>query len=187
MSDGKMFRPIPIVRYTAERRTGRGCIRNKFGLLRKAQLNAIVLCCTLFCCCGWEKKLTFEEKTGHSRVEIYQPFPINEAGISVILVENGRTVTLLERRADTFLEFVDVLWSDQESVAVYACGAVEVAYDLRVQKPIPFSVLRSRVAQHIRAAYQVPRNIVGEDAVFSWACFDGREEFLKRYPSAKGR
>ena len=34
----------------------------------------------------------------------------------IVLIRNGRIDTLFERRGDTFLQFVDVFWSDQESV-----------------------------------------------------------------------
>src|SRR5438552_419633 len=73
-------------------------------------LASIFLATACSCCCGWEKKLEFDQNNGHSRIEIYQPFPINEAGVRVLLVESGRTIKLFEKRADTFLEFVDVFW-----------------------------------------------------------------------------
>jgi hypothetical protein len=155
---------------------------------RCLKLASIFVAAAFSCSCGWEKKLEFDQKNGHSRIEVHQPFPINEAGVRVLLVENGQTTNLFERRADTFLEFVDVYWApDQSSVAVYACGSVELAYDLKAHKPLPFSAMRPGIAQHIRVEYQVPKSIAGPDAVLSWACFDGRDEFLKRYPRAAGR
>ncbi len=180
-----MLRSIFVHGNLAEGGTDRRLIRRSCRQLQSVQLSTVVLCSILFYSCGWQKKVTFEEKNTHSRVEIYQPFPINEAGIRVVLVEHDHIVLLLERRADTFLSFIDVYWTpDRRSVAVYSCGSGEIAYDLKARKPIPFSSLRSGVAQHIRTMYQLPADIISEDAVFRWACLDGQEQFLKRYPGA---
>jgi len=137
--------------------------------------------------CGrWQQKVEFVAQN-NARIRIYQPFPINEAGLKVLLVQDGRETELLYRRADTFLEFADVWWApDRSSVAVFSCGVAEVAYDLKNHRPLPFSSARSNMAQHIRAEYRLSKAQNSDKETFSWACSaDGQEAFFKRYPQAR--
>ena len=137
--------------------------------------------------CGWQKKVEFVSPQGSVRIRIYQPFPINEAGLKLVLLQDGHEFELLYRRADTFLQFADVWWApDGASVAVYSCGIVEAAFDLRTHKPLAFSSVRSSMAQHIRAEYDLSKTRDVDAEAFSWACSArGHEAFLNHYPKAR--
>ena len=137
--------------------------------------------------CGWQEKLEFVSPHSSARVTILQPFPINEAAVKVILSQNGSKTELFYRRADTFLEFADAWWApDGSTVAVYLCGITGIAYDLKGRKPLPFSTVRSNIAEHIRAQYHLSNADKDDDATLSWACSEeARRMFLTRYPKAK--
>jgi hypothetical protein len=137
--------------------------------------------------CGWQRKVEFAARSSDARILLYQPFPINEAGLRIVLRQNGRDFTLLDRHADTFLEFVHVWWaSDLSLVAILSCGIGETAYDLRAHKPVSYTSLKTEVAQSIRVQYALPSTMKSDKDVFLWACSsNGQAAFFQRYPSAK--
>lgn len=162
-------------------------VSSRRAILQALVITPIVAGCLLLTSCGWETKLTFQERGGTATVIIYQPFPINEAGMKVVLVDGSHNITLIERHADTFLHFVNVYWTaDHHSVAVFTCGS-EVAYDRSSGVFTPFSEFSARVAEQIRQEYRVSTGVGDDRAVFSWACAEGSDEFLKRYPEARAR
>jgi hypothetical protein len=142
--------------------------------------------------CGWEKKLTLRQDNGEGRVEIEEPFPINGSGLRIVHESHGEKATLLEVRADTFLSFADAVWTqDGSTVAVFICRGgpdIRVAYDVKNHHPLAFTeAFKKMLANDIRNRYR-PSNASGSDElVFRWACSEGQQPFLSRYPDAVAR
>jgi hypothetical protein len=142
------------------------------------------------CGCGlWERKLVFTGSVGGDSLEIKQPFPINEAGIRIILNHKNFTKTVYEVRGDTFLAFVDVAWSSGDTaVALFECGFPRsLAYETDDANPIPFVRMEATVAAHIRVEYRLDPKLTDKE-VFDWACStEGVTAFSKLYPQARAR
>jgi hypothetical protein len=127
---------------------------------------------------------------GHESIEIQQRFPINLWGLRILLHHDGTRTTIFESRGDTFLSFADVLWSaDNKELAVFICGnpPLRMAYSLSKNRSLPFGRMRSDVAGHIQADYHLVTNKMSVDETFLWACTEGKEAFLRRYPEAAVR
>ncbi len=138
--------------------------------------------------CGWERKITFKDPNSASLVEIRQPFPLNVAGLKIVLLDGRRETLLLNRRADTFLSFADVVWrANPATVGVFACTGgtrVEVAFDRAKSEPVAFDTIGALIADHIRHEYGINNNESERD-VLRWACQEGQREFLRRHPEAQ--
>ena len=84
--------------------------------------------------------------------------------------------TLMEERADVFLNFADAAWlGDGNVVAIKACTSgpnVEIAFDLKQNSEVPFDRYRSALARHIVKKYGLSPKMSDLD-VYSWACSDG--------------
>ena len=140
--------------------------------------------------CGWERKLVFPSPSNSETVEIDQPFPINGAGIRVLLNANRTSKTLYELRVDAFLDFAAVAWSTAGDVAVFTCGTppLRLAYSLKDSGPIPFSRMEVSLISDLRKEYALDAAGLSDKGVLEWACSsEGKRAFLKRYPAAKPR
>jgi hypothetical protein len=154
-----------------------------------ARLVFVTLAMAMFGACGWQEKVVFVAEHRGDRIVIYQPFPINEAGIKVVLERGGASTILFEQRGDTFLGFADVCWNDDQTrVGVYIVGAgnSSYGYDISAGKRVPFETLRHWVAQDIRKRYKLPADVRTDDEVFAWSKGpEASRQFLIHYPRAK--
>jgi hypothetical protein len=138
--------------------------------------------------CGWERKLVFTSPSTHESVEIDQPFPINGAGIRVLLNANRTSKTLYELRVDAFLDFATVVWSSAGDVAVFTCGTppLRLAYSAKDSQPIPFASMEASLVSDLRKEYELGASRISDKGVLEWACSsDGKREFLRHHPDAK--
>lgn len=158
-------------------------------MIYKRRVFAVLVVSGFACACGWQNKVVFRSSSGVTGIEIQQPFPLNEAGVRVILKRRAGDVTLYTERADTVLSFADAVWvKEEDSVAVFACigsRSIREAYSLTRNAPIPFDSLRSNLARKIRNEYKVASDPDDPESVFTWACSQGEHAFFQRYPSAR--
>jgi hypothetical protein len=126
--------------------------------------------------CGWKTKYVFTDDRTKMSVELSNPFPLDSSGIRVVLRRGSQETTLMEERADVFLNFADAAWlAGGNIVAIKACTSgllVEIAYDLKQNSQVPFDRYRSALARHIADKYGLSSKMADSD-VYGWACADG--------------
>jgi hypothetical protein len=158
-------------------------------MTRRLCLGLVLLALGLLTNCGWERKLIFQAPSHDASIELYQPFPLNASGLRIVLNHQGTTTVLFDKRVDAYIQFADVVWPTNDTVAVFIWiggSPIEVAYDLLNKKFVPYGTFRPTVAKHIRETYSL-RNVSTDIATLAWACNEGREPFLKRNPDAAPR
>jgi hypothetical protein len=140
--------------------------------------------------CGWERKLDFASPSNRASVEIDQPFPINGAGIRIVVNANGVSKTVYELRVDAFLDFAAVAWSPVDDLAIFTCGtpSIKLAYSVSQSHPIPFTSMEPLLVSSLRRDYRLSHIGLKDEDVLEWACSpSGKHEFLGHYPSAAPR
>jgi hypothetical protein len=156
--------------------TRRTCARSEM-TGRQVRCTTFILALSLLCSsCGWRTKYVFTNDQTKASVELANPFPLDSSGVRIILRRGSQVTTLMEERADVFLNFADVAWLDGGNVvAVKACTSgplVELAYDLRGRSPVSFDRYRSALARHIVDKYGLSSKMAVSE-VYGWACADG--------------
>ena len=155
----------------------------------KKPIPILLLVCTVACSL-WERKIVFAGSSSTDLLEINEPFPENGWGLQIVLHRKGTKRTLYQLRGDVFLNFADVVWTnDDATVSVYTCGtpALKLAYSGNEANPTPFSATAGSVAAHIRAQYAL-RPETSDSDVLAWACSpEGEAAFHSRHPEATAR
>ena len=136
--------------------------------------------------CGWQHTMTFRSPSGKRAIEIWQRGIDNSWGARVELVTPARTAVLDQLDRDTYIYFVHVYWSPDESrIGVVGTGFAifHLACDTTTGREVPFEEVRKQVAESIRTTYHLSPDV--EDPI-QWAAMSGAGfEFFKRHPEIK--
>jgi hypothetical protein len=153
--------------------------------LKKVSVSLIFLMGCFTQGCGWQKTMTFRSPSRKAVVEVWQTRFANEWGTKVEFVTSDRKSVLLENRKEAIVYFVHVYWSrDENTVGVIVTGGNNwsIAYDVKLNRTIPFESIREEVGESIRNLYQVP---IGEDPVRWAATSDAQSAFFALHPGVR--
>jgi hypothetical protein len=117
-----------------------------------------------------KRTMTFPSPSHRSTVEVWQRSIENSWGAQAVLVTSLGRKTLVESKRDSFLYFVHVYWSpDETKVGIIGRGAViwEEAFDITNNRPIPFEGVRADVFRSMAKTYDIPTGMNPVD--WSWS------------------
>jgi hypothetical protein len=129
-----------------------------------------------------KRTMSFPSPSHRAAVEIWQNSFDNSWGARAELITPRGRTTLIQSGRDTFLYFVHVYWSaDETKVGVLARGGVrwEIGFDARINQPIPFEKIRSDFAGSMATLYNLAQ---GTDPI-DWAdSSEASQAFFKLHP-----
>jgi hypothetical protein len=132
--------------------------------------------------CGWQKTMRFPSPSGKAAIEIWQTRIDNSWGFRAELISPRGRTALFDRRRDTFVYFVHVYWSsDETKVGIVTRGfcRYEGAFDAVTNQQITFEQIRKDLTESIRTTYEVPQ---GVDPV-NWAdTSEAHTAFFRLHP-----
>ena len=105
--------------------------------------------------CGWQHTMTFRSPSRRAAVEIWQKGIDNSWGSRVELVTPKGSTVIYRLSTDSFIYFVHVYWSPDETrvgVVGTGYGSFHLARSTVTGAPIPFEQIRDEMANSIRAA-----------------------------------
>lgn len=153
-------------------------------------MRVVVIAITLLLTsCGWQERLRFSSPDKSSLVRVLSPYPLDSAGLAIVLQTRAGAKDLYRSRGDVFLFFFDIYWSADNKLAIITCGnpSLRIAYDVQRSRSLEFQHFEVEMAQVIRQNYNLTK-MRDPKSVLDWACKEeGRNAFLERFPSAISR
>jgi hypothetical protein len=135
--------------------------------------------------CGSHRTMVFPSPSNGYRIEVWQTAIDNSWGARFELVSANKHLLLYRLPRESFVSFVHVYWSpDETSAAVVGAAIAPFSFAVATNSgaSVPFDSLRPQMAESIARTYHLP---LGEDPI-AWAgSDDARRAFRGLHPEVR--